>query len=350
MCPPTTNRALQCVPLLSQHHLPNPGCCNMFSSPLILQMLRCVPLLPTQNVVICWLPLSGCSDTILRLRMMLCVLRHARVAAQAAIAKQDAANASEEAAHHPPHPVGLPVPEDAATMCSPQPTGCYVTYHTVMCLLCLSLPQDAMMCPPPSIVCDDASAQRSVCCCYVFSLSHRMLQWMVLSQTEVAAEQAVTVQKVDQHAPSQAEEVHAEAEVVHHHPQVYHNLPVKVSPSLHCGGDLCDGLIVIDEQGGIVNVSFFLLSHILGGFSLNNYFTSFLILTSLPLLAPGPCSSFPRLPCSWIERLHHSLVALCSPTCARVVSLCQPMQTCQQCLQFSFSRGEDKLGQSGGFE
>ena len=344
MCPLTTNRALQCVPLLYQHHLPNPGCCNMFSSPLKkLQMLRCV-LLPTLNFVICGLPLSGCYDTILRLRMMLCVLRHARVAAQAAIDKQvdqhspphpeDAVNASEESAHHPTHPVGLSVPEDAATMCSPQPTGCHVTYHTVMCLLCLSLSQDAMMCPPPTLgCCDDASAQPSVCCCYVFSLSHRMLQWMVLSNSQVAAEQAVTVQKVDQLAPSRAEDVHAEAEAVHHHPpQVYHNL--------HGGDDVCDRLQVIDEHGVKVIVSVFLLSHIQEVFP-QQFLPSLFYLDKHPP-PPTPCPMtllhIPRLSLPIVVRATTPVWSLYEDTQAVRVQLpghpgrAVQRSVCQQCL------------------
>ena len=64
--------------------------------------------------------------------MMLSVLRQARVAAQATIAKQvdqdlpphpeDAAHAINEAGHLPPHLVVLPLPpQDAATLCSPTP-------------------------------------------------------------------------------------------------------------------------------------------------------------------------------------------------------------------------------------
>ena len=67
-----------------------------------------------------------------------------------------------------------------------------------------------------------------------------MLQLMVLSHSWVA-EQAVTVQKVDQPAPPQTEDVHTEAEAVHHHPpQVYHSLPG--------GDDVCIRLQVIDDQ------------------------------------------------------------------------------------------------------
>ena len=155
-------------------------------------MLRCV-LPPTQNVVKCGLRLSGCSDTIFRLRMMLlCVLRHARVAAQAAIAKQvdqhppphseDAAHASEEAAHHPPHPVGPLKLQDAAKICSPPPTGCYVIVTR--------------------------------------TLRHRMQ--CVLPDTQPAA-QARTVQKVDQdHLPPPGPG------------------PGQVSPSLLCGDSMCD--------------------------------------------------------------------------------------------------------------
>ena len=122
---------------VSPFFLANLRCCA--PNLKIFKMLRCF-LFPSQKVVMCVLPLSGCYDTILRLRMMLCVLRHARVAAEATIAKKvdqqppphpdDAVHAIEEGAHHPPHQVVPPQRQNAATMCSPPPTRCTVTYHT----------------------------------------------------------------------------------------------------------------------------------------------------------------------------------------------------------------------------
>ena len=153
---------------------------------------------------------------------------------------------------------------------------------------CPSLPQDAVTCPPPTSGCCDVFSPPSGCCdvfsppsgccdvfsphsgccdvfsphsrcCNVFSttLRHRMML-CVLSLTRAAA-QAVTVKKVDLHAPPPPEEevVHAVEEAAH--PQPLHT--VKVSPSFPVGDDdVCDRLVVTDEQGGIV-VSVFLLSH-----------------------------------------------------------------------------------------
>ena len=104
-CPPTTNSALQCVP---------------FS--LNLRILQCF-LCPHQEAVMCFSVLV-CYDTILRLRMMPCILRHANVTAQAILVKQvdqhpppqpeDAAHAiDEEAVHHTPPPVVLLLPQEA---------------------------------------------------------------------------------------------------------------------------------------------------------------------------------------------------------------------------------------------
>ena len=108
---------------------------------------------------------------------------------------------------------------------------------------CPSLSQDAVMCPPPlsSGNCDvfpppercdafpppycDASSSTSRYCkvfyqhsrCCAFLLRHRMVQ-CVLSTTQ-AAEQAIIVQKVDQHDhPLPDDDVHAVEEAAHPHP------------------------------------------------------------------------------------------------------------------------------------
>ena len=137
--PTQDNRTLQCVPhpqdtVMSP--LP-PSYCNKFSPSL--KMLRCV-LIPPQEAVMCPPPPSGCCDTLLRLRTMRCVLLHGQAAAQAGIAKkvdqhprpqpEDVAHACEEAAHHLPYTVVLPLRQDAV-MYSPPPPGCCVTYHTL---------------------------------------------------------------------------------------------------------------------------------------------------------------------------------------------------------------------------
>ena len=85
-----------------------------------LEMLRCI-LLPPQKTVMCVSQLSGCYDALLRLRMMPCVLHHAKVAAQAIRAKkvdqhpcpqpEEDAHALEEAAQLLPHTVVLPFPQ-----------------------------------------------------------------------------------------------------------------------------------------------------------------------------------------------------------------------------------------------
>ena len=94
----------------------------------------------------------------------------------------------------------------------------------------------------------------------------------VLSPAQVA-EQAIIVQKVDQHAPPPPEEdVHAVEEAPHHHPPY----TVQVSPSLPVG-DVCDERVVTDEQGGIVMVSVFLLSHIVILRILRRFFPNLLL-------------------------------------------------------------------------
>ena len=98
----------------------------------------------------------------------------------------------------------------------------------------------------------------------------------VLSSTQVA-EQAVVVQKVEKDVPPSPEDVHAVEEDAHH--CLLHK--VQVSPSLP-GGDVCDRQIVTDEQGGIVVVSVFLLSHIL-----RRFFPQ-LLLPSLSYLSKPP--------------------------------------------------------------
>ena len=90
-----------------------------------------------------------------------CVLHHGRVAVQATIAKQvnqdppphpeDAVHATEEAAHHPPQPVVLPLQQDAAMMCSTTPPGYHVTYHTLghrmlQCVLPDAQPKISLRC------------------------------------------------------------------------------------------------------------------------------------------------------------------------------------------------------------
>ena len=80
---------------------------------------RCDVSLPPQITVMCVSPLSRCYDALLRLRMMPCVLHHAKVAAQAIRAKkvdqhpcpqpeEDAHAALEEAAQLLPLTVVLP--------------------------------------------------------------------------------------------------------------------------------------------------------------------------------------------------------------------------------------------------
>ena len=64
-----------------------------------------------------------------------------------------------------------------------------------------------------------------------------------------------------------------------------------MAPSLPGGNDVCDRQLVTDEQGGIV-VSVFLLSHILGGLSLNLRFPFFHILASLTLLLNHRTSTY----------------------------------------------------------
>jgi hypothetical protein len=109
-----------------------------------------------------------------------------------------------------------------------------------------------------------------------------------------------------------------------------------VSPSLPSVNDVCDRQLVTDEQGGIV-VSVFFLSHILGGFSLNFCFPPFHILASLPLLlnhrtstylASRPCSTFPSLPCPWLER-EPPQSGRCTHTQAVCVPLPQAVQWCK---------------------
>ena len=125
VCPLPINRTLQCVLHLISHPedtvmlpLPPSGHCDMFSP--TLEMLRCI-LLPPQKTVMCVSQLSGCYDALLRLRMMPCVLHHAKVAAQAIRAKkvdqhpcpqpEEDAHALEEAAQLLPHTVVLPFPQ-----------------------------------------------------------------------------------------------------------------------------------------------------------------------------------------------------------------------------------------------
>ena len=125
VCPLPINRTLQCVPHLLSHTedtvmlpLPPSGHCDMFSP--TFEMLRCI-LLPPQKTVMCVSQLSGCYDALLRLRMMPCVLHHAKVAAQAIRAKkvdqhpcpqpEEDAHALEEAAQLLPHTVVLPFPQ-----------------------------------------------------------------------------------------------------------------------------------------------------------------------------------------------------------------------------------------------
>ena len=63
-----------------------------------------------------------------------------------------------------------------------------------------------------------------------------MMMQCVLFPTWVA-EQAATVQKVDQLAPPPPEEDAHAVNEAHHHPP---DAAVKVTLSLTCGGDLCD--------------------------------------------------------------------------------------------------------------
>ena len=97
------------LPLLPSGH------CDMFSP--TLEMLRCI--LYPQKTVMCVSPLSGCYNALLRLRMMPCVLHHAKVAAKAIRAKkvdqhpcpqpeEDAHAALEEAGQLLPLTVVLP--------------------------------------------------------------------------------------------------------------------------------------------------------------------------------------------------------------------------------------------------
>ena len=174
----------------------------------------------------------------------------------------------------------------------------------------------------------------------------------VLSPTQVA-EQAVMVQIVDQHAPPLPEEDDVQAvEVAHHHPQC----TVQVSPSLPAGVNVvCDRQLVTDEQGRIV-ISVFLLSHIIGGFSLKFYFPPFHILASLPLLlhhrtstylTSRPCSTFPSLPCPWLEREPPQ-----SGRCTHTQAVRVPLPLAVQCCRVSVSGVSDGeevlLGESGG--
>ena len=82
----------------------------------------------------CPTPPSGCCNTLIRLRMMQCVLHHAELAAQASIAKKvdhHPPPQPEDVAHHLTHTV-LPHPQ-AGAMCSPLPPGyCMIYAHAHM--------------------------------------------------------------------------------------------------------------------------------------------------------------------------------------------------------------------------
>ena len=94
---------------------------------------------------------------------------------------------------------------------------------------------------------------------------------------------------------------------------------MQVSPNLYCGGDLCDGLIVLDEQGGIVTVSFFLLSHILGGFFPQQSLHLLSDLDKPPIPCPRTLLLIPE-PSLLMDRA----------TTPHSVSLYQAMQMCPQ--------------------
>ena len=222
-----TSRALRCAPLILPQHqetamflLPHLGCCNMFPSPTLKNKMLQSVLLPTPKAVMCGL----CYKTILRLRLMPCVLRHAMVAAEAIRAKQvdqDPQPQPEDAALHLPQPVLFPhLPQDAE-MCSHPPAGYNVTYHR-----------------------------------------HRMMQ-CVLPDFQLA-EQAGKVMKVDQ-TPLP--------------------LPGTVSLSVPGYDSVCDQLLVINGQRGQV-FSVFLLSHTPRRFFSQTLLLPFPLLTS-PLPSPA---------------------------------------------------------------
>ena len=193
----------------------------------------------------------------------------------------------------------LPLPPDKdknnnTVMCPPTPLEC------------------CDVCPPPLRCCEDVSLQPSVCSC-VFSLRHRMMMMQCVLFPTWVAEQAATVQKVDQLAPPPPpeEDGHAVVEALHHHHHPALSLP--------CGCDLCDG------QGRKVIVKCFPpLSHTQEVFP-STVASLLSILTSLFLLllhrSPRPCYTFPSLPYSWLFSVHPprpGLVVQCRDQSVRV--------------------------------
>jgi hypothetical protein len=191
--------------------------------------------------------------TTLRFRMRRCVLPHAEVTEQVVGAKK----------------VDLPLPPPEVVVYAVQEEAAY--HHPQLSRCC-----DAF--PPPSR-CSDVSSKPSGCCCVISPRPRTML--CALSPTQVD-ELTIIVQKGDQHAPPPPEG--------HHPPQA-----VQVSPSFPAGGDdICGGQVLTHEQGGLVMVSVFLLSHIL-----RRFFTS--------TIAYLPYLSWQTSPSCYFQRQEHAL-------------------------------------------